>query len=464
MAQHLIKSDRTIQAQKPQVKRLNDGAGLHLRINNCRGVWYQDCNMVDHRTSLSLGAYPEVSLAEARRRSLEMRTDMANGIDPSGKRKAQKKAESVRRAAVRLLGRQDAQVGSLEHVARQWYELRRKRWSKDYAESEISRLKTHLFPILGHRAIGDIRREEFTQFLAAIDETGKNSTSRRVYGHCKRICDFAVAHGFLQINVCRDLDEALQSDVTRHHAAITSPEILANFLKDVDAYPGAFVTVSAMKILMHTFLRSSELRWAEWSEIDLDAGVWRVPAERMKDSLEGKLNGPPHLVPLSTQVIQILRCLEQITGGGAYVFAGQGWKNPVLSENTINEAIRAMGYSTKDDQTAHGFRATARTILVERRGWSADIVELQLDHQVLDSNGRAYNRTELESARRELMQEWSDYLDALKEGKKPVDVPHHGLPLVTGIRLTHQVYPSVHYTFNFAGISGVGKVPGPATP
>jgi integrase len=458
MTQHLIKSDRTIQALKPGVKRMNDGGGLHLRINEDSQVWYQDCNRNGRRTSLSLGPYPFVSLAEARRRSFEMRTDMANGINPSAKRKAQKKGDRERLAARRLLGRQDAEVGMLEHVALQWHAVRKKTWSVEYAKSELSRLKTHVFPALGHRLIADIRREEFTQVLALIDEAGKVSTTGRLYGHCRRICDFAVAKGLLQINVCRDLDEALQTAVTKHHAAITDPETLAEFLKCVDAYSGTFVVVSAMKILIHTFLRSNELRWAKWSEIDLDSSVWRVPAERMKDSLEGKLNRPPQLVPLSSQSLHVLRQLRQITGSGLYVFAGQGWKNPVISENTINKAIRAMGYSTCDEQTAHGFRASSRTILVERLGWHENIVELQLDHVVRDSNGRAYNRTELVVERRKMMQAWSDYLDALRNGRQPLDLPHHGRATGVNPSPSHHEVQQPAFRFSFTGFRGLHQI------
>lgn len=458
MAQHLIKSDRTIQALKPGVKRMNDGDGLHLRINGNSRVWYQDCNRNGPRTSLSLGPYPFVSLAEARRRSFEIRTDMAHGINPSAKRKAQKNTGRERLAAQRLLGRQDAEVGMLEHVALRWYAVRKKGWSVKYAKTELSRLKSHLFPALGHRLIADIRREEFTQFLEKIDETGKVSTTGRMYGHCRRICDFAVAKGFLETNVCRDLDEALHTAVTKHHAAITDPETLAEFLKCVDSYSGTFVVTSAMKILMHTFLRSNELRWAKWSEIDLDGSVWRVPAGRMKDSLEGKLNRHSHVVPLSSQALHVLRQLKQITGSGLYVFAGQGWKNSVISENTINKAIRAMGYSTCDEQTTHGFRATSRTILIERLGWHENIVELQLDHVVRDSNGRAYNRTELVTERREMMQAWSDYLDALKNGKHMPDLRHHGRSTRMNQGLPQHETHQPAFRFSFTGFQGLNQI------
>jgi integrase len=464
MAKHLIKSDRSIHAMKPGAKRLNDGAGLHIRQRRNSKHWYQDYTINRQRSSLSIGPYPEVGLSEARRRSLEIRTDVAHGIDPSAKRKAAKSAERERRAAVQLLGRQDAKVGTFEHVAREWLEVRRRGWSDPYVASEIARLKKHIFPALGQRPIAGIRREEFTQIFAAIDSAGKVSTTGRLYGHCRRICDFAVAKGYLQTNVCRELDEALQTGVTKHHAAMTTPENLAEFLRDVETYRGDFVVVSALEVLMRTLLRSNELRWAKWSEIQLDKGTWLVPAERMKASLQDKLNQPPHLVHLSDQVRKILQQLQRITGRGKFVFAGQGWKHPVISENTINKAIRAMGYCTSQEQTAHGFRATARTILVERCGWHEAIVELQLDHAVLDANGRAYNRTQLEAERREMLQAWSDYLDAIKEGKQPADVPHHGQAISMSLRPPPRALQSVQYAFRFAGIRGIDQFQNLAIP
>jgi integrase len=458
MPQQLIKGDLSIRRLPPGVKRLNDGAGLHLRIAGEAKVWYQDCNKNGPRTSLSLGPYPLVSLADARRTSLEMRRDMVQGINPSAKRKAEKKAEREHRAAQKLLGRQDAQVGTLEHAARLWYEVRKITWSVPYAESELSRLENHLFPVLGNRMIADIKRKEFTKFFEAIDQAGKVSTTGRLYQHCRRICAFAVAQGFMETNVCSDLDEALQTVVTKHHAAITDPEALADFARSVDAYSGTFVVMVAIQILIQTFLRSIELRWAKWSEIRWDQSLWVIPADRMKDSLEGKLNRPPQYVPLSKQTLDLLKRLRQVTGSGAYVFAGQGWKNPVISENTINSAIRAMGYSTTEEQTAHGFRATARTILVERLGWHEDIVELQLDHLVRDSNGRAYNRTELLSDRRKMMQAWSDYLDALKSGKRPPDLSHHGRATGANPPIDYQGFVRPAINFSFSGFHGLHQI------
>lgn len=458
MAKHLIRSDFAIRAVPAAVKRLNDGHGLHLRIKDGKKVWYQDCNKAGPRTSLSLGPYPSISLAEARRRSAEMRRDMELGTSPSAKRKAQKKAERESKKVQRLLARKDVVVGTLEHVATLWYNLRKKEWSSKYAQTELSRLKTHLFPVLGHRPIRDIRREEFTQMLQAIDDSGKLSTTGRLYIHCQRICDFAVAHGFMEINVCRDLDEALQKAVTKHHAAITDPEALTHLLRSIEDYAGTFVVVTALQILVQTLLRPGELRWAQWSEILWDQGLWLVPAARMKDAPEGKLNRHPHHIPLSSQTLHLLKQLQRVTGTGQYIFAGQGWVNPVISENTLNEAIRNMGYSTRDQQTSHGFRATARTILVERLGWHEDIVELQLDHVVRDSNGRAYNRTALLTERWQMMQAWSDYLDALKSGKRPPDRPHHGRPMEMNWRIVGREISQPAFRFHFSGFQGLHQI------
>lgn len=428
MTRHLIPSDRTVQAMKRDIRRLNDGAGLHLRQTPGGKHWYQDFTFNRVRCTLSLGAYPEVGLAEARRRSHNMRTDVAHGIYPVEKRKAEARAERERQTARRLLGRRDAEPGSFEHLARAWIKVRAFAWSDKYAASVVGRLEKHVFPVIGQRPISSIHCSEFTKLLMGIDDAGTTSTAKRVHALCCRVCDFAVATGYLESNACPQVRETLRTVITKHHAAITDPKELEDFLRAVEAYQGTFVVICAIKLAMRNLLRSAEFRWACWSEIDFDLQVWMVPADRMKGTKEDKLNRDDHMVPLSRQSIDVLKQLHRITGSQIYVFPGQGWINPVLSENTINAAIRRMGYSTDSDQTAHGFRATARTILVERLGWHKDIVELQLDHKVSDANGGAYNRTQLDFWRCEMVQEWSDYLDQLQAGYIPMPVRHHSRP------------------------------------
>jgi integrase len=357
-----------------------------------------------------------------------MRSDVAHGNNPADKRRADKKAQRERLQAVRLLGRQDALPGSFEHMARAWYEVRRHGWSQKHADKVMVRMEKHLFPALGHLHIAQIKRHEYTQLLTGIDAAGKTSTAGRLAQLCQRICNYADAFEHLERNPFPDVKEVLRTAITKHHAAITKPELLQEFVQSVDAYHGTFVVTCAIKLMMKTFLRSTEFRWARWSEIDFEKKVWMVPAERMKDTKENKLNGEPHMVPLSWQSIELLKQLYVITGRTSYVFAGQGWKKPVISESTINRAIQAMGYSTQDDQSTHGFRATARTILVEQLGWHKDIVELQLDHQVSDANGKAYNRVQLHAWRCEMMQAWSEYLDRLQSGVIPENARHHSQP------------------------------------
>ena len=438
MARHLIPSDRTVQAMKPGIKRLNDGAGLHLRQTPGGKHWYQDFSVKRQRSSLSLGGYPEIGLAEARRRSHDMRTDVANGIDPAEKRRAQAKADRDRADARLLLGRQDAEAGSFEHLARAWFQVRTYAWGEEHAKSVIDRLEKHVFPVIGQRPIKDIQRSEFTDLFKGIDDADTIVTAKRVSALCRRVCDFALATGPLETNRFPEVKETLRTAITKHRAAITDPRKLGGFVRSVNAYRGTFVVVCGLKIALMTFLRSAAVRWALWSEIDFDHHLWTVPADRMKGTKEEKLNREDHLVPLSRQAIDILMQLRQITGDQPFVFAGQGWKNPVISENTLNQAIRKMGYSTHRDQTLHGFRATARTILVERLGWHRDIVELQLDHKVRDANGDAYDRTQFVDSRSEMMQSWSDYIDQLLAGSPSSDLPHHSRPpaLISGARPT----------------------------
>ena len=282
MAKHLIPGDRTIQVMKQNVKRLNDGAGLHLRQSATGKHWYQDFTFNGQRTSLSLGAYPEIGLAEARRRSHDMRTDVAHGIDPAAKRREEKNAELQRQEAKRLLGSQDALPGSFEHMARAWYGKRTSGWSNGHADKVMVRMEKHLFPVLGSRPIGEIQPREYTQLLMGVDDEGKTATANLLHSINWRINSYAMALGHLTANPVPDVKEVLRTEITKHRAAITNPEQLQEFVRSVHAYHGTFVVVCALRLLMNTFLRSTEFRWAQWSEVDFEKSVWLVPAVRMK--------------------------------------------------------------------------------------------------------------------------------------------------------------------------------------
>jgi len=405
MSSNLIASARTIDVLKPEVRRLNDGCGLHIRqTQKGRKFWYQDYTRHGKRTSIGLGPYPEVGLSEARRRSLDVRRQVAHGIDPKAARAKSKQSHD-----------DPNHPRSVRSIATQWFATQSVGWSADYAKTTDCRLNAHVHPALGHRLIDTVETKEITQLIATICASGTVDTAGRVLSICRRVFDYALSVGHITANPCALVKEVIPEVPTKHRAALTTPFELADLLQRLRSFRGTFVVQCALELTMSTFLRSAELRGAQWSEINLDQQLWVVPAERMKGKKERKLNGAAHYVPLSRQAVATLRKLKAITGHTGYVFAGQGRKNPVISGNTINNALRRTGISTCEEQSAHGFRATARTMAVEQLHFEDRLVDLQLDHVVKDSNGRAYNRTRMLKQRAVMMQRWADYLDWLRE-------------------------------------------------
>lgn len=403
MAKHLISSTRTIEAMKADKHRLSDGDGLYIKQTpSGKKHWYQDYTLNGKRNQISLGAYPVIGLAEARQRSLEVRWQVAHGIDPAEARRTAKQVH----VAIN-------HPRSVKSVAEAWFAIQSASWSSGYADSIQSRLNAQVYPSLGNRVIETVTTNDVTTLISHIRDAGTLETAGRVLSICRRIFDYAAAMGHIKTNPCNPVKEVLPAAARKHHAAFTTPFQLKRLLEAIPKFGGTFVVLCAMKMVLFTFLRSSELRCAKWEEIDLDNRLWLVPASRMKGKKERKLNGAPHYVPLSTQAVGLLRQLQLITGSTGYVFAGQGRKNPFISENTINKALRSLGISTRDEHTTHGFRATARTMLVEQLNIRESIAELQIDHVVRDANGKAYNRTRMLKQRIEMMQLWADYLDWL---------------------------------------------------
>ena len=261
------------------------------------------------------------------------------------------------------------------------------------------------------------KAEEARRLVAAGTDPSDHRKAAKAEAQQERQEQKLVAEGQAQSDPTRDLKDALRKPIVRHMAAITDPARLAELLRAIDGYHGSLVVCTALRLAPMLMLRPGELRFAQWAEIDLDTATWAIPAQRMKREKAGKLNGSPHLVPLPRQAVDLLRALHPLTGRGPYVFRGERNYDRAMSENTVNAALRRMGYSTKEDITGHGFRATARTILDERLGFDRAAIEAQLAHAVKDVNGRAYNRTEFVEQRRTMLQAWADYLDTLRQGK-----------------------------------------------
>jgi integrase len=374
-----------------------DGGGMYLLVNASGKYWRMNYRYADKRKTLALGVYPAVSLAKARARRDKARELLADGIDPSTAKQEDKQAKA------------DAAANTFEKVARDWL-IKTKAKRAEITHLKVSTwLEKDAFPFIGNLPISTIGpRDVLDKVVRKVEARGAIDTAHRLKQLCGQVFRYAVVTGLAERDVTTDLREALVTKTQKHHAAITEPKQVGDLMRSIFAYTGHPCTVAALKLTPLVFVRPGELRTMEWAELDLDAAEWRIPGSKMKMKVE-------HVVPLCTQAVELLRSVQPVTGHGRFVFPSLRTGERPMSENTINGAVRAMGYS-KEVHTAHGFRATARTIMDEVLGERVDLIEHQLAHTVKDANGRAYNRTAHLPARRVMMQTWADYLDKLRIG------------------------------------------------
>ena len=381
-----------------QRARFADAGGLYLEVApNGSKRWFWKYRKQGKEGRMALGSYPAVGLAAARQARDAAAGVKAAGVDPVVTRKA-----GMLKAACAGLG------DTFGEVAREWYERKATSWSKPHASRELYNLGGQLIPYLGPRKVADIEAVELLAVVRRVEQRGALVAARRVLGTARGVLAYAVATGRVNRNVAHTLAGALAVPKVQHHAAIIEPLALGALLRAMQAYSGHPCTVVALKLSPLLLVRPGELRQAQWSEIDLDTATWAIPAAKMKMRHD-------HIVPLPSQAVELLRQLQALTGHGRYVFSSSAKADRPMSENTVNKALRAMGYPSTV-QTAHGFRATARTILDEVLGERVDLIEHQLAHAVKDANGRAYNRTAHLPARRDMLQRWADYLDRLRTG------------------------------------------------
>lgn len=394
-------TDTTIRNAKPGEKplKLFDARGLYLEISPAGGKWWRLKYRYDGKEKrLSLGVYPDVSLKDARERRDTARKLLADGIDPSENRKAQKSAKADRAA------------NSFEVVAREWFAKYSATWAEDHGNRIIRRFERDIFPWIGGRPIAEVTAPELLSVMRRIESRGALETAHRALGNCGQVFRYAVATGKVDRDPSGDLRGALPPVKGKHFAAITDPKQVGQLLRTLDGYQGTFVVTCALRLAPLVFVRPGELRKAEWTDINLDAAEWRFVATK---------TSAPHIVPLSTQAELLLRELHALTGGGRFVFPGARSNARPMSDNAILAALRRMGID-KEEMSGHGFRAMARTILDEVLGVRPDYIEHQLAHAVRDPNGRAYNRTAHLAERRKMMQQWADYLDKLKAGAEVI--------------------------------------------
>jgi integrase len=365
--------------------------------------WFLKYRIAGLEKQLALGRYPDVSLTAARKARDAAKLQKAAGQDPVQLRKVEK-LRSV-----------TPDSDTFKATALEWYNMKLPGWSGHYAIREKRNLEKDLFPFFSARRIGDIQPIEILAAVRAVEERGALDVAHRVLTTARQVMRYAVATGRAQRDITADIKGALKPHHGKHFAAITDPAKLGDLIRVIRAYKGGPIVRAALQLAPMLFQRPGELRAAAWAEFDLDAALWTIPAARMKRNVDGKKNGEPHLVPLPTQAVEILRKLQPITGHSALCFFGQRSHSRPISDNTLRAALQTLGYGS-DQQSVHGFRATARTILAEVLEFDPVVIEAQLAHAVKDANGRAYNRATYMKQRAAMMQAWADYLDKLAKG------------------------------------------------
>lgn len=397
---------RSAKAKENQYKLYDDG-GLFLIVKPSGGkLWRLKYRHLGREQQLSIGVFPAVSLKDARKRRDEARAQIAKGLNPSFEKK--------RAAAAALVGA----ANTFKAVAEEYIDRREREGLKDVTTTKAKWLLSLLEPGIGSRPIADIEAFELLAILKKVEQSGRHETAKRLLAFSGRVFRYAVATTRARRNVAADLQGALMSPKVKHHAAIIDPKEVGALLRAIDGFDGQPTTRWALQLAPHVFVRPGELRQAEWAEIDLEAAVWRIPAVRMKMNRE-------HVVPLSTQAVAILRAAGEFTGGGKYVFPSIRTPRRPMSENTLNAALRRLGY-TSDEMTSHGSRSTASTLLNESGKWSVDAIERALAHGDTDTVRAAYHRGAHWQERVLMAQWWSVYLDRLREGGKVIPLDRAG--------------------------------------
>src|SRR5581483_6295866 len=394
------------EAVKTQRRRkLYDQLGLYLilvpREKGCGCWWRQDFDWNDRERTLSLGVYPDIGIKAARQRRDEIRAQVANNVDPSTARREKKAAQ------------RDSSERTYEVIARQWLDLTAKsrHWTADHVERVRRRQEAHVWPWLGRRPVAEITEEDVLSCLKRVTDKNLIDTAHRLRADTDGIFRYAKKWKFIKSNPMADLRDrdTLPKLKTTHNAAITNPSALGTLLRAIDGYPGSFIVKCALKLQALVFVRPGELRLATWDEFDLDGAEWRIPAKRMKMRIE-------HVVPLARQAVAILRDLYPLTGPDGFVFPQVRSPFRGISNNTLGAALRTLGFSA-DQQSAHGFRRTASTLLNESGKWHPDAIERQLAHKEPNETREAYNAAQHVPKRRKMMQAWADQLDALRKGR-----------------------------------------------
>ncbi|HEO1691711.1 TPA: tyrosine-type recombinase/integrase [Citrobacter freundii] len=401
-------TDIKVRTAKPTDKqyKLTDGSGMHLLVHpNGSKYWRLQYRFDGKQKMLALGVYPDVSLADARGRRDEARKLLANRIDPGDKKKNDKVEQEEAR--------------TFEQLAIEWHATNKK-WSEEHSRRVLKSLEDNLFPAIGKRNIAELKTRDLLAPIKAVELSGRLEVASRLQQRTTAIMRYAVQSGLLDYNPAQEMAGAVASSNRQHRPALElrrTPELLQR----IDSYTGRPLTRLAVELTLLVFIRSSELRFARWSEIDFETSMWTIPAEReaiegVKHSQRGSKMRTPHLVPLSRQALAILKQVHKLSGDRDFVFIGDHDHRKPMSENTVNKALRVMGYDTKVEVCGHGFRTMACSSLIESGLWSRDAVERQMSHMERNSVRAAYiHKAEHLDERRLMLQWWADFIDVNRE-------------------------------------------------
>ena len=396
-------TDTAIRNAKPREKpyKLADQKGLYVLVQQAGKYFRLDYRFQGKRKTLALGVYPDVTLKVARERLDDARRLLQNDVDPAQYRK-ETKAMQKHHAD-----------NSFEALAREWFTKNKHMWTYGHSRTIIRRLELNIFPWIGSRPVASITAPDLLAVFRRVEDRGALETAHRIQQICGQVFRYAIVTGRAERDPSADLRGALPPTKPKRMSTITDPKKIGELLHAIDGYVGHLITRCALRLAPLVFVRPGELRKAKWSEIDLEQTEWKIPAEKMKMRI-------PHIVPLSTQAVDILREIEPLTGGGWYVFPSLRTAQRPMSNNTVLAALRRLGYA-KEEMSGHGFRAMASTVLHEQ-GWQSDIIERQLAHSERNSIKAAYNYAQHLPERRRMMQAWADYLDGIKAVAKIIPI------------------------------------------
>lgn len=390
-------------ADKKQA-RFADSGGMYLQVSPMGSKrWFLKYRIDGKEKQLALGSYPAVSLSEARKARDAAKLKKSEGVDPVQARKLDKLKNT------RSTG------DTFKAIAREWYAKQSPQWSASHAERTLRQLERDLFPWIGERPIAEIHSMELLKALQKVEERGAVETADRVRLVAGMVWDYWLPTADVQQ---RNITEGLKARLTPYRgksfAAIVEPLRMGELLRAIKSYKGGPIVRTALQLAPMLYQRPGNLREMEWAELDLEAGLWTIPSMKMKRTKQEKENGEAHVVPLPTQAVALLQAIQPLTGHGRYVFPGERSHDRPISDNSVRSGLYALGFGK--EQTWHGFRASARTMLVDELNLDPLAIEANLAHAVKDANGRSYNRTQYLKQRFEMVQQWADYLEKLARG------------------------------------------------